>query len=179
MPTPIQTFTPIHSWVASSNVFNVTFSSIDQTYDHLVITGGFTRNLDGDFGGRSAQFQWNGVTTGYKNQYAAVNASSSTLGAAASSNDSSGPNAPSGNPNAQGGRPAWEFYIPYYSHTGFRKHVLQKKWIIDSNANSGGPMIIEDSLTPITGPLTSLYVFQQVDSWVTGDWMTIYGVKNA
>jgi hypothetical protein len=179
MPTPIQTFEPIHNFVASSNVFNVTFSSINQSYDHLVITGGFTRNLDGDFGGRSAQFQWNGVTSGYKNQSFAVNAVSTSPGAGFEANGTSGPNAPSGNPNAQGGRPAWEMHIPYYSHSGFHKHALQKKWIIDSNANSGGPMIFEDSLIPITGPLTSLYIFQQVDSWVTGDWITIYGVKNA
>lgn len=179
MPTPIQTFTPIHNWIASSNVSSVTFSSIDQNYDHLVITGGFTRNLDGDFGGRSAQFQWNGVTSGYKGQNFGVNYSSSTGAANASNSDSSGPNAPSGNPNAQGGRPPWEIYIPYYSHSGFHKHAVGKYWVNDTSANSGGFMNMGDNLIPITGALTSLYIFQQVDSWVTGDWITIYGVKNA
>lgn len=177
MPTPIQTFVPIANWVATGTTQSLTISSIDQGYDHLVITGGFTRNINGDFGGRSAQFQWNGVTSNYKNVGFYANAVGSNSGRSYS--DSSGPNAPAGNQYYQSGRQAFEYWIPNYSKTIFQKHVLQREWVNDTGANNGGIMRINDTLIPISGALTSLYVFEQVDAFVAGDWLTIYGVKNA
>jgi hypothetical protein len=179
MPTPVQTFAPIASWVASSNVFNVTFSSINQNYDHLVITCGLTRNLDANAGGRSGQMQWNGITSGYKGQYGIAGGGSTAAGAGMDLGAVSGPNLASGNPNAQGGRPVNEIWIPYYSSTGFQKHASRLANVVDTDANGGGYNIFEDYIIPTTAPLTSLYVYQQVDSFVTGDWITIYGVKNA
>ena len=179
MPTPIQTFTPIHSWVASSNVGSVTFSSIDQGYDHLVITGGFTRNINGDFGGRSAEFQWNGIGSGYKNLGGYVNQSSSTASVQWASSGASGPAVPAGNVNYQSGRQAFEIWVTDYKNTSWHKHAFGKYANNDTSANNGGTLWITSTLIPTTSPLTSLYIYEQVDSFVTGDWVTIYGVKNA
>jgi hypothetical protein len=172
------TFVPIHSFVATTDVFNITFSSIDQTYDHLVLTGGFTRGLSGDFGGRSAQFQWNGITSGYKAQSFA-SSNGNTAYASRATNAVSGPDAPAGNLNDQGGRQAWEAWIPNYRSTKYQKHILFKSWNNDTQANNGGAMNVFDYLVPTTSALSSLYIFESVDPMVAGDWITIYGVKNA
>jgi hypothetical protein len=179
MPTPVQTFTPIHSWVASSNVGSVSFSSIDQGYDHLVITGGFTRNINGDFGGRSAEFQWNGIGSGYKVLNGYVGQGTATAQAQFISNAASGPAVPAGNANYQGGRQAFEIWVTDYKNTAWYKHAFGKYTNNDTNANSGGTIWISSTLIPTTSALTSLYIYEQVDSFVAGDWLTIYGVKNA
>jgi len=172
------TFDPIHSFVASSNVSSITFSSLNQNYDHLVITGGFTRSIDGDFGGRSAEFQWNGITSGYRAVgFGASNGNA--LFTSRTTNGSSSINAPAGNINYQGGRQCFESWIPNYRSTGFHKHALTKTYGNDTSSNNGGAMQIQDNLIVTTDALTSLVIFEQVDTFVTGDWVTIYGVKNA
>jgi hypothetical protein len=179
MPTPIQTFTPIASVVLGSNAASLSIASIPQTHDHLVITGGFTRNINGNFGGRGAEFQWNGVTSGYKSTGAGIGGGSSSGGGSGYNTGASGPVMSAGNIYYQGGRGAGEIWIPNYSLTGFQKHALQMTWQADAEENGGGYCSISDTLIPITGPLTSLYIYEQVDTFVTGDWVTLYGVKNA
>jgi hypothetical protein len=178
MPTPIQTFTPIVSVVLGSNVGAFSIASIPQGYDHLVITGGFTRNINGDFGGRSADFQWNGLTSGYRGQVASIGATSPYT-YASQGISTIGPNLAAGNINYQGGRGAGEIWIPWYKGTQFQKHALQFTWQSDTAANNGGYVGISDTIIPTTGALTSLYVSEQVDTFVAGDWLTIYGVINA
>jgi hypothetical protein len=173
-----QTFDPIHSYIASSSVSSVTFSSINQNYDHLCITGGFTRSLSGDFGGRSADFQWNGVSSGYKFQWF-YGANGSNAIASQSTSGGTGPNAPAGNINDQGGRQAWEIWIPNYRSTRYQKHILMKQGNNDTAANNGGFVGFSDNLIPISTALTSLVISELVDTFVAGDWVTIYGVKNA
>lgn len=174
----IPTFDPIHSFVASSNVSSITFSSLNQSYDHLVITGGFTRNIDGDFGGRSAEFQFNGITTGYR-AVSMGGVNGSALFTSRVTNGSSTINATAGNINYQGGRQCFEVWIPNYKNPNFHKHALLKNYGNDTSSNNGGAMQIQDHLIVTTSALTSLVIFQQVDTFVTGDWVTIYGVKNA
>jgi hypothetical protein len=178
MPTPIQTFDAIVSVVLSSDVGSFSITSIPQTYDHLVITGGFTRNLSGDFGGRSADFQWNGITSGYRSQAATIGATSPYV-SAGNGVGTSGPSMAAGNRFQQGGRGAGEIWIPWYKATNFQKHCLQFTWQSDTAANNGGYVQILDTIIPTTGALTSLFVSEQVDTFVNGDWLTIYGVKNA
>lgn len=179
MATPIQTFTPIHSWVASSNVGSVSFGSIDQGYDHLVITGGFSRSINGDFGGRGAEFQWNGITSGYKQLGGYVGQSSSTAQLQYAASAAASVAMPAGNYNYQGGRQAFELWITDYKNTSWYKHIFGKYTNNDTAANNGGTIWIQSGLIPTTGALTSLYIYEQVDTFVTGDWVTIYGVKNA
>ena len=176
---PIQpTFDAIASWVSSSYVGSVTFSSLNQSYDHLVITGGVTRSLSGDFGGRSGDFRWNGVSSGYRAvSFQAGNNANAT--SSRSTSGSAGPSVPAGNVDNQGGRQAWEIWIPNYTSAKYQKHALCKLWTNDTGANNGGFMQISDALIPISTALTSLVVSEDVDTFVPGDWITIYGVKNA
>lgn len=174
----IATFDPIHSYVAPSNVGSITFSSLNQNYDHLVITGGFTRNIDGSFGGRSADFVFNGITSNYK----AVNVggvNGSAIFTSRTTNGTSTINATAGNINYQGGRQCFEVWIPNYKNVNFQKHALMKTYGNDTSANNGGAMQIVDHLIPTTSALTSLTISELVETFVTGDWVTIYGVKNA
>ncbi len=174
----IQTFDAIHSYVAPSNVGSITFSSLNQNYDHLVITGGFTRNIDGNFGGRSADFVFNGITSNYK----AVNFGASnggSLGTGRTTNGSSTINPTAGNINYQGGRQCFEVWIPNYKNVNFHKHGLMKSYGNDTSANNGGAMSIVDHLITTTSALTSLTISEISETFVTGDWVTIYGVKNA
>lgn len=174
----IPTFDPIHSWVSNSYVGSVSFSSLNQNYDHLVITGGLTRSLSGDFGGRSGDFTWNGISTGYKSvQFRAANGGNALT--SRGTNGAAGPTVPAGNIDNQGGRQAWEIWIPNYRSTKYQKHALVKAWVNDTAANNGGAMNVEDYLIPTTSALTSLTVSELVDTFVPGDWITIYGVKNA
>ena len=178
MPTPIQTFTPIVSVVLSSDVGSFTISSIPQGYNHLVITGGFTRNINGNFGGRSADFQWNGITSGYKSQAATIGATA-PYSSAGGGTGTTGPSMTAGNRYDQGGRGAGEIWIPWYTGTQFQKHCLQWTWQTDTSANNGGFTQIVDTIIPTTGPLTSVTISEQVDTFVAGDWITMYGVINA
>lgn len=172
------TFSPIANWVSASYTGSVTFSSLNQDYDHLVITGGLTRSLSGDFGGRSGDFVWNSITSGYKTvQFRAANGGNALT--SRGTNNSAGPNVPAGNIDNQGGRQAWEIWIPNYRSTKYQKHALVKAWTNDTAANNGGAMTIEDFLIPTTSALTTLTVSQNTDTFVPGDWLTIYGVKNA
>jgi hypothetical protein len=179
MPSPIQTFTPIHSTVLSSNVSSFDITSIDQTYDHLVITGGFTRNINGQFGGRAAEFRFNGITSGYKNVAASISAGSTSGGAGFSGGTSTALAMGAGNIFYQGGRGAGEIWIPNYRNTTYHKHALQLLWQNDADENSGGYVQVADALIPTTGAISSITIFEQVDSFIAGDWITIYGVKNA
>jgi hypothetical protein len=175
---PIPTFDAIHSTVLGSNTQSISFGSLNQSYDHLCITGGFTRSLSGDFGGRSADFSWNGIGSGFKFQwFYGVNGNNAI--ASRGTSGATGPNAPAGNINDQGGRGAFEIWIPNYRSTKYHKHALMKQGNNDTAANNGGFVGFSDNLIPTTSALTSLTISQNVDSFVTGDWVTIYGVKNA
>lgn len=171
-----QTFEVIYHTVLTSSVYNLTISSISQSYDHLCITSGWTRNLSGNFGGRAAEFQWNGITSGYKG----INwlANPNGLSASRTTNGAAEPAISSGNILIQG-REASEIWIPNYTNTTWFKHALYRQYVNDAADNSGGFVRINDGLISTTAALTSLYIYQQVDPFISGDWITIYGVKDA
>jgi hypothetical protein len=173
-----QTFEVIANYVAPSNVQNITISGLNQGYDHLVITCGFTRSLIGDFGGRGAEFQFNGVTSGYYNVGIGSGGTGNAVGGTNGFSNIAF-NATAGNATGQGNRPPFEAWIPNYtSATSYNKVALTRLSYQDSNANTGGGMGESVTVMPITGALTSIFIFEQVDTFVTGDWVTIYGVKN-
>jgi hypothetical protein len=165
-----QTFTPIYT-VNTGAVGAISITGISQSYTHLVITGGFTRNIAADAGGRGAEFQFNGITSGYRYRQIA-NLNDNYFGTTTQSI------VPVAGNLLYAGRGNFEAWIFNYRNTNFHKHATIKYTISGTNA-SGGYTIITNSLIPTTAAISSIYIYQNVDTFVNGDGLTIWGVSNA
>ncbi len=166
-----QTFTPIYT-VNTGSAGAISITGINQNYTHLVITGGFTRNINGNFGGRGAEFQWNGITSGYRTRQIA-NLNDNGLSTTATQSIT-----PVAGNLLYAGRGNFEAWVLNYTNTNFHKHATIK-YTISGTTESGGYTIINNSLIPTTSPISSIYIYQNVDTFVDGDGLTIWGVSNA
>jgi len=163
------TYTPIATQTTSSSVASVTFSSIPSTYTDLVLISNVYKTGGS---GQSGVFQVNGDTgTNYSFTYINGNGTSATSGRVSS--------------NTYG---CFDLWGQSMSDTTFEEHALNfmnysntttyKTILYRGNAVNKG---VEQgvNLWRSTAAITSVVLYLQAGSFVTGSTFTLYGIAAA